>query len=94
MSYLFLVSQATVLQKCPQREPVLEDPAPVDSPQEVFLSGLQAAAVNVAELFHPDLPGRFEALPSRQGREQRQARRWILGLLQAFPVLQDILRPL
>ena len=46
-----------------------------------LLSGLQAvAAINVAELFCHDLPGRFEAASllgrTKPGREQRQARRW------------------
>lgn len=36
LTHVFLVSQATVLQKCPQREPILEHPDPVDLPQEVF----------------------------------------------------------
>lgn len=67
-------------------------------PSVSLLSGLQAAALNVAERFRRDLPGRFEAASllgrTKPGREQRQAGRWNVCFLQAFPVLQDILRPL
>lgn len=63
-----------------------------------LLSSLQAAAPNIAELFRPDLPRRSEAAfllgRTEPGREQRQAGGWNVCFLQAFPVLQDILRPL
>lgn len=70
-----------MFQISPQRELVLKFPDLVDSPLSLLL-GLQAAAINVAELFRCDLPGRFEAASllgrTEPGREQRQAGRWNL----------------
>ena len=76
----------------------LDTSRPRGLPSVRLLSGLWAAAVNIAERFRHDLPGRFEAASllgrTKPGREQRQAGRWNMCFLQAFPVLQDILRPL